>query len=111
MLYLFHRTCDLTVTNALANAHYQCEYDPSHVTFIGKSTGLPFVEAHHLIPMKNQPEYEYSLDIEANIVALCPNCHRKIHLGKESDMEEMKQKLLKWRNNRLKRSGILDKDI
>lgn len=64
---------------AVKKAHYKCQFDPSHVSFISASTGKPFVEVHHLIPMAKQPDFELSLDQAANVVALCPNCHRAIH--------------------------------
>lgn len=58
---------------------YTCEIDPSHKTFISESTKLPFMEAHHFIPMKFQPHFKTPLDNFNNIVSLCPNCHRGIH--------------------------------
>jgi hypothetical protein len=58
---------------------YKCEADPSHSLFIARATGLPFLEAHHLLPLRYQNDFTSSLDIEENIVALCPHCHRLIH--------------------------------
>jgi 5-methylcytosine-specific restriction protein A len=60
-------------------ANYRCEFDPGHKLFISRSTGQPFLEAHHLLPMKYQHGFKDSLDIKDNIVALCPFCHRLIH--------------------------------
>lgn len=37
--------------------------------------GEPYLEIHHIIPRKDGGE-----DVVGNIVALCPNCHRKMHL-------------------------------
>jgi 5-methylcytosine-specific restriction protein A len=37
--------------------------------------GDPFLETHHIIPLA-----EDGLDIIDNVVALCPNCHRKMHV-------------------------------
>jgi 5-methylcytosine-specific restriction protein A len=43
--------------------------------------GEPYLETHHIIPLSEGGE-----DTVANTVALCPNCHRKMHvLGKEDD--------------------------
>ena len=50
---------------------------------------LQFVEVHHLIPMEKQNDFEDSLDVPENIVALCPNCHRKIHLASKSEKQPM----------------------
>lgn len=65
--------------NALKYANYKCEINPEHKSFISGSTGKEYVEAHHIIPLSQQCNYKKSLDVEANIVALCPNCHKKIH--------------------------------
>lgn len=60
-------------------ANYKCEINPDHKLFISRSTGFPFLEAHHLLPIKYQQAFNESLDIKDNIVALCPYCHRLIH--------------------------------
>jgi len=70
--------------NALAFANYYCEIDHAHPLFIRKSTSLPYTEPHHLIPLSMQGEYDFSLDVEANIISLCSNCHNEIHYGKEN---------------------------
>lgn len=92
--------------NALWNADYKCEYDPTHKTFTSKSSGNSFVEAHHLIPMSEQTNYEKSLDVEANIVALCPNCHRKVHLATDEEAQEINNFLLNARHDRLVQVGL-----
>ena len=70
---------------ALLDADFKCEVDPSHETFPSPKTGKPFMEAHHLIPMEKQAEFEFSLDVSENIVCLCPTCHRKFHNGTKED--------------------------
>lgn len=86
--------------NALNHASFKCEIDSPHKTFIRKKDGLPYMEAHHLIPMAFQNEFEYSLDIEENIVSLCSNCHNEIHYGKNNKelitaLYNKREKLLK----------------
>jgi hypothetical protein len=71
---------------ALIDAGYKCELYPELPTFRSRSTGKPFVEAHHLIPMKLQANFGVSLDIEENICALSPFAHRKIHLAGFDDI-------------------------
>ena len=71
--------------NAIIHAHFKCEVDHSHLTFKKKSDGLPYLEAHHLIPMAQQDNFEYSLDVEENIISLCSQCHNEIHYGKHAD--------------------------
>lgn len=62
------------------------------------------IEAHHLIPIGEQSKFSFSLDVDANIVSLCPNCHRKLHHGK--DIKEDLFKLFNARKDLLKKSGI-----
>jgi 5-methylcytosine-specific restriction protein A len=64
---------------ALDNANFHCQNDNTHRTFISARTGHQFVEAHHLIPMEYQDEFDFSIDIPENIISLCPNCHRAFH--------------------------------
>lgn len=76
---------------ALQLANFQCEINKKHNTFISNTTLKNYVEAHHLIPMKyyHNDEFEYSIDNEANIVVLCPTCHRKLHFGQPEDKKEL----------------------
>ena len=67
--------------NALKRAKYTCEFDPNHKSFISKTTGKRYMETHHLIPLEYWEDYKNSLDVEANIVCLCSNCHNEIHYG------------------------------
>lgn len=54
---------DKTVAkNALAHAHFRCEIDPSHKTFIRKNPDIPYTESHHLIPMQYSDQFDFSLD-------------------------------------------------
>ena len=66
---------------ALKNSGYMCYVDPNHDSFITDS-GTKYMEAHHLIPFKYQNKFEYSLQVQANVVCLCPQCHRELHYGK-----------------------------
>ncbi|MGN7409158.1 HNH endonuclease [Sporosarcina sp. SAFN-010] len=91
---------------ALVKANFSCEVDPTHVTFLSASSGKPFVEGHHLIPLSLQDEFEHSIDIKENIVALCPNCHRLLHHGINDDKEELLFKLWTERKELLKKKGI-----
>ncbi|MYN45914.1 hypothetical protein GTP23_12735 [Pseudoduganella sp. FT93W] len=67
--------------DALKRAGFRCEIDPSHATFRSAASGNQFVEAHHLIPMAVQNQFESSLDVTENIISLCPTCHKHIHFG------------------------------
>lgn len=65
-----------------------------------------YVEAHHLIPMSKQEFYENSLDIVANIVGLCPNCHRLIHHGTFEDKARLIKLIYPQRIEVIREKGI-----
>lgn len=74
-----------TAINALAHAHFVCEIDRNHPTFIRKYSERTYTEPHHLIPLSYQDQFNVSLDVEENIVSLCSNCHNEIHYGRNAD--------------------------
>ena len=90
--------------NALTRANYTCEFDQSHVSFISRRTNKRYMETHHLIPLEYWKSFKNSLDVEANIVCLCSNCHNEIHYGK--DAEKLIEALFKKRISELKLAGI-----
>lgn len=94
----------LKAKKAIFNANYCCNIERDHSSFVAKS-GKKYMEAHHLVPIGAQDEFENSLDVDANIVCLCPNCHRKLHYGK--DIESNLKKLFSERKDLLKKSGIV----
>ncbi len=91
---------------AKINADFKCELDKNHKTFMARKDKKNYVEAHHLIPFSKRKDFKTSIDIEQNIVCLCPNCHRKIHLGLEKDITNMLKILYQRRKNSLKSFGI-----
>lgn len=90
--------------NAMGRANYQCEINPEHESFVRRSNKKPYVEAHHLIPLAYWRDFEYSIDVEANIVALCSTCHNRIHLGEDS--KDLVKTLYEKRKEELEQSGI-----
>lgn len=90
----------------IESAGYLCEFDNNHMTFTAKSTGHPYMEGHHALPMKYQDKFDYSLDIYANVVCLCPICHRLLHHGIESEKKSLIDKIYFERSERLAVSGI-----
>lgn len=93
-------------TEAVADADYLCEINNQHKHFISKFNGENYVEAHHLIPMQYQEQFDNSLDIHANIVSICLVCHKKIHFGLFDKKKEILEKLFNSRRERLIKSGI-----
>jgi len=53
-----------------------------------KDNEQPYLEVHHVVPLSEDGE-----DTLGNSVALCPSCHRELHLGKNRC--ELRNKLLK----------------
>ena len=91
---------------ALQRAKYCCEVDYLHATFISNKTGKPYMEAHHLIPMSKQEDFEYSLDKIANIKCICPNCHRLIHHGRKKERNEVLNVLFSKSKDKMKKVGL-----
>lgn len=93
------------VANALFAANHKCEVPGCDIElFARKTDGTLYTEAHHLIPLCFQSNFKYSLDVEANVVSLCPNCHRMLHHGKE--IYNVLKRLYEERKERLLSCGI-----
>lgn len=93
-------------SHATEAANYQCENDHKHITFTSAKSNKPYMEAHHLIPLKEQGKFNVSLDVYANIICLCPICHRLLHYGITAEKEYVADKLFDYRKERLIHSGI-----
>jgi hypothetical protein len=91
---------------ALENAKFLCQLDQSHVTFINKKSGRQFMEAHHLVPMREQGSFEYDIDVPENIMCLCPNCHRKIHLANDDVKKDILRHSFGIKENDFPQRGI-----
>lgn len=89
---------------ALIKAQHKCEYDNEHYCFIRRKNDTPYTEVHHLIPLCFYSEFDNSLDVPANIVSLCSNCHNEIHYGK--DWNKLVKKLFEERKDALEEAGI-----
>ena len=92
--------------NALENANYKCEYDPTDKTFLRKKSRKPYTEPHHLIPISRYKEFYHRVDIEENIVSLCSHCHNLLHYGQMEDKEEVLRKLYNERIDMLRQKGL-----
>lgn len=88
----------------LVAKHFKCEIDGTHEMFKKKNSDELYAEAHHIVPMSKQKDYESDLDNKANIACLCSNCHRKIHYGE--DAPKLIEKLYNSHKDILKASGI-----
>lgn len=69
-----------------------CDLCSNPAPFIDKE-GIPFLETHHVVYLSRGGE-----DSTDNVVALCPNCHRKIHYQNlESDIHKLFDKLKEYK--------------
>ncbi|MGL4875799.1 MAG: MrcB family domain-containing protein [Clostridium sp.] len=96
----------VTAARALASEDFKCVFNQTHTSFISKTTGKPYMEPHHLIPLSNQGNFYVSLDVEANIVSLCSHCHNCVHYGIDTDKYSILNKLFHDRISRLNACGI-----
>ncbi len=70
-----------------------CQLCDREAPFLDKQ-GKPFLEVHHIHYLSRGGS-----DTIDNVVALCPNCHRKIHqLELEEDIKKIKDRALKYAN-------------
>jgi len=96
--YTYSRDAKLS-KRRMEMSRYKCEFDASHNLFISRYTGVPFLEAHHLIPMSFQAHFpQKKLDIIHNVFCVCPSCHRAIHHAEESFAREILRKLAEKRD-------------
>ena len=100
----YYKRDRLKAQNALNHADYKCEINCDHPTFRRRNSPLNYTEPHHIVPMSKQDYFENSLDVEENIISLCCNCHKQIHLGK--GFEDMLRKIYAERKDILKKAGI-----
>lgn len=93
----------------LEKSNFKCFFDEKHITF-PSNTRKNYVEGHHIIPVSLNDSFENELDCEDNVIALCPNCHKAIHLS----TNEYKEHLLKYiinDNNKLSSFDITLEDL
>ncbi|MGL5797305.1 MAG: HNH endonuclease [Cetobacterium sp.] len=85
----------------LKRENYTCQNNRSHKTYRSGTTGQQLMHVHHLIPMKYQYLFDFSLDVPDNMFSLCPNCHDGIHHGDKSVIKEILTKLYNQRGYKL----------
>ncbi|SHJ42548.1 HNH endonuclease [Parasporobacterium paucivorans] len=96
----------IILRQSIESAGYKCEIDSSHTTFTAESTRRQYMEGHHAIPIHRQVHFDISLDVYANIVCLCPTCHRLLHHGLGKDKMNALNQIYNERVDRLAHSGI-----
>jgi 5-methylcytosine-specific restriction protein A len=101
----FYRS-PIIAAQAIKAASFTCEINEEHWTFTSKAKKQRYVEAHHLIPISQQPKFIASLDVVENIVCLCATCHRMLHFGVEQERKALLVSLFKARKQRLLQKSI-----
>lgn len=96
----------IIVQQVLRACSYRCEIDGSHETFVARTTRLPYLEGHHLIPLAAQDGFKNSLDVYANLIGLCPLCHRKLHHAENKLRRHLLGSVFAVRAERFTKSGI-----
>ncbi len=91
---------------ALASSGYVCEMLPEHEIFLSRSTGKPYLEAHHFVPMMEQRHFDTSLDVEQNICILNPYAHKMLHHAVYADIEPYLKALAEPREPFLRELGV-----
>lgn len=83
----FTRNCKVAaIAKELAGG--RCDLCGSEAPFLTKD-GLPYLEEHHVEWLS-----QGGADSVGNVVALCPNCHRKMHaLNQPTDVKRLKEKI------------------
>lgn len=71
----YKRNADV-ITTVLERANGICEGCNAPAPFLRVKDNTPYLEVHHIIPLGEGGD-----DTIVNVIALCPNCHRKAHFG------------------------------
>jgi 5-methylcytosine-specific restriction enzyme A len=95
---------------SLLRSGFTCELRPDHPVFISRKSGKPYMEAHHLVPMGLQHQYD-NLDHLDNICALSPFAHRLLHYGTAEEVIPEVRKLIKPRLTFIKQLGLIEDDV
>lgn len=98
---------------ALQRSGYVCEMRPDLETFVSRvGCGAPYLEAHHLIPLSQQPYIPHvKLDIVDNIVILNPWSHRLLHHGLFEEVAPHVRQMSEKREALLSAVGISADDV
>lgn len=76
---------------AIRRANGKCDLCQMDAPFV-KSDGTPYLESHHVDWLSRGGK-----DVIENVSAVCPNCHRKIHvLDEKEDMLKLKKRMLAY---------------
>lgn len=95
-------------------ANYKCELESINACkyFTAKKSEKNYLEIHHLIPFEFNNDFEESLDKVENYIALCPHCHKLLHLGVDRERKGVLNYLFNQREEALKGKNLdIEKDV
>lgn len=93
---------------ARTNSNYKCECEDFEGCkyFTSRDTNENYLEIHHLIPREFANDFDETIEVLSNYVALCPNCHMKIHHAIDREREHLLRILLNKRKDALLKEGL-----
>lgn len=97
------------ITRKIATQKKKCVLDECEICkyFTAKENGKNYLEIHHFIPREFANDFDYPIEVLENYVALCPNCHRKIHLAVDSERKHMINIIFNLRQELLAKKGLV----
>jgi len=79
----FRRNYDV-IAEVLLRANGKCERCNADSPFMRAKDNSPYLEVHHKIQLSLNGD-----DTVENAIAMCPNCHRELHFGKQAHHSEI----------------------
>lgn len=94
-------------------ASYKCSLEKIRNCsyFTSKKTNKNYLEIHHLIPKSHSDSFTSSIEVSANYVALCANCHRLVHQAIKVEREKVLKTLFEERKERLKKCNLIIEEV
>jgi len=97
------------IRSCMKKAGYTCEAGMDGDAFESRATRKRYLEVHHLIPLKQQEQFnekELNLNDPENLCCLSPQAHRALHHGTDSFVEPILCRLFSRRPALRERFGI-----
>lgn len=94
---------------AKEKAGYKCElHDLNNCRyFTSKESKQNYLEIHHLVPREFSNEFEHSIEILDNYIAMCPHCHRLLHFATDRERISSLNYLFNKRHSNLESKKIV----
>lgn len=104
------RISNVLKKKAKERTNYKCELEDfcgcDKFYFTSKETKHNYLEIHHFIPREFSNEFEHSIEVIENYIALCPRCHRMIHLAVDRERKTLINAIYNKRKQSLKNKGL-----